>query len=407
MKRTATLMLIAVTLLYVLARHMQSQAAFWGYVAAFAEAGMIGAVADWFAVVALFRHPLGIPIPHTAIIPANRERIAIKLADFLCNKFIDTEQIAKHLGIGDPTRIAARWLAQPTNARKVAGAMCRSIEHILPLLSNERLKTSLRQQALQAVASTNLGGISTQILQTLVDTGKHQKILDGAVLQLGQLLINEEVRNHIAAAVAKEVRYLRYIGLDEAAGRYATTKIIAVVANLMEEMAQDPDHPFRQRFDQYVCKLLIELETHGNAYEQVQRFQQTLARQPALAQAFDQLWGNMLQWLRDDCAKSVPTTQNHLEQALQTVARQLQASEDTRQWLNQKIFDFIPAWITRYRPTIRRYIVNTVNAWTPEEMSRGIEQYVGRDLQFIRINGTLVGGFVGLLIYTITHGLGV
>lgn len=400
MKVTATLLLVAVALLFVVAKWMEPQGVYWGYVAAFAEAGMIGAIADWFAVVALFKHPLGIPIPHTAIIPANRERIAKRLADFLCQKFIDTQQIAQYLGLGDPLKVAARWLSQPTNARKVAASLCKSIEHVLPLLNNERFKAYIQQNAITAVASANLAATSKELLTILAQEGCHQRVLDQVVIQAGKLLTDEEIRDHIASSVANEVRYLRYIGLDAAAGRYATGKIIATVATLMEDMAEDEQHPFRKRFDAYIQQLIEGLRDNPDYQKRLHDFQLQILQRPDVQNTFSQLWDKMLQWLKDDCSKPYPVTQNHFEQALQTIGRQFVEDEATRQWLNQKIFTLIPAWIARNRHTIRRYIVNTVNAWTPEEMSSGIEKYVGRDLQFIRINGTLVGGLVGLLIYS-------
>ena len=201
-------MLIAVALLYVLATWMESRSVVWGYVAAFAEAGTVGAIADWFAVVALFRHPLGIPIPHTAVIPANRERIAKRLADFLCNKFIDTEQIAKHLGIGDPVRIVARWLSQPTNARKVAGQLCKSIEHLVPVLASEQLRAYVKTNVLNAIQSADLTRTGSALLTIIAQEGSHQRILDQAVMQLGKLLTDEEIRDHIASQVPEIKRLL-------------------------------------------------------------------------------------------------------------------------------------------------------------------------------------------------------
>lgn len=404
MKVIATSLLIAMGLLFLFARWMQPQhGAIWGYVAAFAEAGMIGAIADWFAIVALFRHPLGIPIPHTAIIPANRDRIAKRLADFLCNRFINTEQIAQHLGFGDPTRIFARWLSQPSNARKVAANICLSIEHLIPFLQSDRLKSYIHQKLLEAIQSASLANSGSQILDILVHEGKHQKVLDEAALRLGQLLTDEEIRDHLTNTVANEVRFLRYIGLDAAAGRYATRKIIGSVATLLEEMAHEPQHPFRQRFDHYVRQLINDLQNDPAYTQHLKDFQKNLTQQPAFLHALNQFWDNMLQWVKEDCAKPYPVTQNHMEQALQTVARQLQDNAQTREWINGKIFTLIPQWIARYRSTIHHYIVNTVSSWSTKEMSDQIEEHVGRDLQFIRINGTLVGGLVGLTIYSLTQ----
>lgn len=403
MKKVATLLLIAVAALYIFARWMEPHGAVWGYISAFAEAGMVGAIADWFAVTALFRHPLGIPIPHTAIIPANRNRIAQRLADFLCNKFINTEQIAQHLGLGDPTRLFARWLSQPVNARKTAGNICSGIEHLLPLLRSERIKHYIRQKMCEALQAANLANTSSEILNIVTQEGQHQRVLDDAVLRLGRLLTDEEIRDHIANTVANEIRLLRYIGLDAAAGRYATGKIIASVAVLLEEMSKEPQHPFRQRFDHYVQELISDLKSDPSYHEKLKNFQYTLTQQPAFTHAIDQAWDGMLQWLKEDCLKPFPITQNHIEQSLQTIARQLQENTQTRQWINSKIFTLIPQGIARYRATIHHYIVDTVNAWAPHEMTQGIEKYIGRDLQFIRINGTLVGGLVGLAIHTLNQ----
>lgn len=400
-KRLATLLLFLMVVLFVLAKRMEHETAYWGYIAAFAEAGMIGAIADWFAIVALFRHPLGIPIPHTAIIPANRDRIAERLAEFLSLKFLDAEQIAQYLGLGDPVKSVARWLTYPANARKVAGSVCRSIEHLLPLLESQQIKDFIQEKALQGIRQVDFASTSKEFLNLLVKKNQHQALLEQAVIQTGKLLADETVREEIATAVANEVKYLRYIGLDAAAGRYATRTMVATVAHLMEEMAGDPEHPFRKRFEEYILKLINELDSDEYRKEQLQQIQQKIIEQPEVVNAFAKLWEHALQWVRDDCKKPYPLTQNHLEQALQNMAKRLQDDDETRAWINQKIFTLIPKWISRYRKTIQKYIVNTVKAWTPEEMSRGLEQYIGRDLQFIRINGTVVGGLVGLLIHSI------
>ena len=400
-KRIATLLLFFMAALFVLAKRMEPEAAYWGYIAAFAEAGMIGAIADWFAIVALFRHPLGIPIPHTAIIPANRDRIAERLAEFLCLKFLDTEQIARYLGLGDPVRSLARWLSQPTNARKAASSVCKSIGHILPLLESPQIKDLIRDKALQGIRQVDFASTSKELLNLLVEKNQHQALLEQAVIQTGKLLTDDAVREQIATAVANEVKYLRYIGLDAAAGRYATRTMVATVAHLMEEMAEDPEHPFRKRFEDYIFKLIDELNSDEHRKEQLRKVQQKIVEQPEVVEAFSKLWAQTLQWIKTDCEKPYPLTQNHLEKALQNMARQLQSDDAIRTWINQKIFSLIPQWINRYRKTIHKYIINTVKAWTPEEMSKGLEQYIGRDLQFIRINGTLVGGLVGFLIHSI------
>ena len=400
-KRVATFLLFAMAALFVLSKRMEHEGTFWGYLAAFAEAGMIGGIADWFAVTALFRRPLGLPIPHTAIIPANRDRIAERLAEFLCLKFLDTEQIAHHLGLSDPTRTLARWLTHPVNARKVAGSVCRGMSHLLPLLDSPQIKALLQERATQAIRNIDLAAYSKEFLNSLLKNKHHHTVLDLAIQQTGKLLADETVREEIATAVASEVKYLRYIGLDAAAGRYATRTMVATVAHLMTEMAEDPQHPFRQRFEAYLLQIIEELENDEERKSQLKQLHQKFVQQPAVAQAFSKLWQQTLAWVARDCQQPYPLMQNHLEQALQNMGKQLQNDDQTRNWINQKIFTFIPQWISRYRKTIHRYIISTVQAWTPEEMSRGLEQYIGRDLQYIRINGTLVGGLVGLVIHTV------
>lgn len=405
MKRTALGLLCVAACLYAVAQWLGDRHAAWGYVAAFAEASMVGAMADWFAVVALFRHPLGIPIPHTAIIPRGKSRIARRLADFLCDHFLGTPQLIERLRAARPAERLACWLAHPAHARRVADSTADTLGYGLAAFDDERVRDFVQSTATQALAKADFAGAAGSLLDLLTQDRRHQQILDEIVLQLGNLLADADVRTRIADTVAAEVHYLRYVGLDAAAGRYATNKIVAAVARIMEEMAADPQHPLRQRFDRYVEQLIDELR-HDDAFrKRVSDFRHDILNNPKVASYLRDLWGEIVAWLEKNLQTPDSALRSQLALAVQTLGTRLQEDTAMREWIDGELIAAAPDWIDRYREDIRRYVTATVDAWDTQALTRDLELHIGRDLQFIRINGTLVGGLIGLGIHAITQWL--
>jgi len=403
MKRVALGLLCGAALLYAVASALHAQHPAWGYVAAFAEAAMVGAIADWFAVVALFRHPLGLPIPHTAIIPSNKDRIGAKLAGFICDNFLSTAQVLGKLRQFDAAGRIADWLARPASGEKLGEWGVAATRYGLSAFDDERVRDFMGRAAASGLGKIDLSRLMGQALDALTAGGRHQALLDDVLQQVAGLLEGEEVQAHITDAIAREIKTLRYVGLDQVAAKLATRKIVAAVARTIGELAAEPDHPMRRRFDHFVDDFVVRLKLDPEFQQRGEQIRAELLAHPALGDYLHGLWGELLAWLHDDLGRNDSTIRRRIASMAGALGARLQGDEAIRRWINEQIEAAAPLAIERYREDIRRYIEERVGEWNAQEMTVELERHIGRDLQFIRINGTLVGGLVGLLIHTATQ----
>jgi uncharacterized membrane-anchored protein YjiN (DUF445 family) len=403
MKAIALGLLVAAGLVYVAASLLVARHAAWGYVSAFAEAAMVGAIADWFAVVALFRHPLGLPIPHTAIIPSNKNRIGEHLAAFLCTNFLGTEQVLRKLTEFDPAARLARWLAEPRHAESFGLHFARTLHYAIGVLDDERVRAFFRATVVGRLEQTDLSPLAGRLLDALTDDGRHRQLLDRVLLQLARVLEDDTVKAEVAEVVAAEVRVLRLVGLDHVAGRYAAGKMVNGVVRLIGEMAVDPLHPLRVRFDHFLDESIVRLQSDPELRVRGEAIKQELLAHPALSDYLHGLWSEMIDWLQSDLAADDSTLRGQVALGTRSLGEKLGADAAMQAWINEQVRAAAPRWIDRYREDIRRYIVARVGDWNAAEMTDELERNIGRDLQFIRINGTLVGGLVGLAIHSATE----
>ncbi|WP_423456811.1 DUF445 domain-containing protein [Ottowia sp. VDI28] len=403
MKRLALGLLLAAALLYALATWQAPRHAAWGYVAAFAEAAMVGAIADWFAVVALFRHPLGLPIPHTAIIPENKDRIGENLANFLCQHFLATDQVLARVREFDAAGRVAAWLAVPAHAEQVGERLVAVARWAAGALDDDRVRQFVAGLAASGLRQVDVTRLSGQVLEAMTQDRRHQELLDGVLLQLARLLGEDAVQDTITEAIAREIKALKYVGLDQMAARMATRKVVVIIAKTIIDMADDPEHNLRLRFDELVSGFVHRLKDDPVVHQRGERLKAEVLDNPALGAYVNQLWTQLLGWLQTDMSQPDSSIRRRITQAAQTLGERLARDEAVRNWINGELQAAAPQLIERYREDIRRYIVARVRAWDAKEMTTELERHIGRDLQFIRINGTLVGGLVGLLIHTLTH----
>jgi uncharacterized membrane-anchored protein YjiN (DUF445 family) len=403
MKRIALGLLGGAALVYVVASLLLPRHPAFGYVAAFAEAAMVGAIADWFAVVALFRHPLGLPIPHTAIIPSNKDRIGENLATFICANFLSTGQVLAKVREFDPASRLAAWLAGPGHAEAMATHVMAALRYAIGVLDDERVRGFFRATVVARLEQVDVTRLAGQMLDVLTADHRHQRLLDGVLKQLAAMMDDETLKAQVADVVATEVKYLRFVGLDNVAGRYATEKIVAGVVRLVGEMGEDPAHPLRIRFDEFVAEFIGRLKDDPAVRVKGESIKQELLAHPALASYLHGLWSQVVEWLQADLASEASTIREQVVLGTRSLGEKLAADPAMQAWINEQIRIAAPKWIERYREDIRLYIIARVGDWNAAEMTDELERNIGRDLQFIRINGTLVGGLVGLAIYTATQ----
>lgn len=376
MQRIALALLCGAALLYALAiwrSDLSSAWSHWDYVAAFAEAAMVGAMADWFAVVALFRHPLGLPIPHTAIIPSNKDRIGANLAGFICNNFLSTPQVLAKLGEFDAGRRMADWLARPANAEKIGGWAVSAARYGLTAFDDVRVRAFLGRAATAGLAKIDFSVLAGQALDALTADGRHQALLDDVLAQVARLIEGDEIQERLTEAIAREVKTLRYVGLDQVAAKLATRKIIAAVARTLNEIAAHPHveadadgmsttepHPLRQRFDRFMDDFIVRLKRDPAFRQRGEQIRAELMAHPALGNYLHSLWDELLAWLDADLANPQSTIARRIAKMATALGARLQSDEAIRRWLNEQIMAAAP-WPSTV--TARTSVSTSSSAW--------------------------------------------
>lgn len=409
MKRVALALLATVTLLFVLAR-LQHGAGIWGWVAAFAEAAMIGALADWFAVVALFRHPLGLPIPHTAIIPANKDRIAGNLAAFIRDKFLATDTIVRKMRAFDPAGHLALWLQQPDNAALIAGKLASALAGWLDFIDDARVRRFLAAAIRGRLKEMDLSAMSGKILDALTADDRHQEVLDAALARLARWLDDPDVQAAFAAMIVEVAgkeypKVLRTVGLvtdTEEFSRRIAGSIVRGINGWLHDIGDDPQHPRRQAFDESVAEFIERLKMDADLAARIEAAKRDMLAHPAMAEYLNGLWDDMKSWLRSDLQRADSHLATRLRSAAMAFGATLASNPALHESLDDHLQSAVVALADDFRDGLADHIASTIRGWKDEDLVRELELSVGRDLQFIRVNGTLVGGAIGLLLHALT-----
>ncbi|MCQ4327198.1 DUF445 domain-containing protein [Stutzerimonas stutzeri] len=406
MKLVAGLLLLFAALLYVVATGLQAMHPAWGYVASFAEAAMVGAIADWFAVTALFRRPLGLPIPHTAIIPRSKARIGRSLSTFITTHFLATPLVLAKLAELDLAGRLAGWLRHPANAEAVGRRLAGVAHFGVAALHDERVRAFVQEKALGRLRRFDLAPPLAQALEVLTSQGRHQAMLDELLVRLDSIMQDEQTRALVADAISAEIRTLRYLGLSRPVGGWSANKFVDGLSALIAEVAADPGHLIRQRFDEHVGEYIERLRHDPTYALEVERILAQLLEHPATSRYFQSLWQELTDWLEQDLASDDSRIGRRIVALCRGLGDALAADDAMRGWINEQLMAAAPAMLERYRGQIGHYIAQRVENWESHELVERLEQSVGKDLQYIRINGTLVGGLVGLLLHALTRLLG-
>ena len=403
MKLVAGLLLLLAALLYTLATMMEDRHPAWGYLASFAEAAMVGAIADWFAVTALFRRPLGLPIPHTAIIPRSKTRIGQSLSSFITTHFLATPLVLAKLAELDLAGRLADWLRHPDNAAAV-GRQLTGIAHFgVAALHDERVRDFVQAKVINRVRKFDLSTPLAQALEVLTSQGRHQAMLDELLIRLDSIMQDEQTRTLVADAITSEIRTLRYLGLGRSVGGWSANKFVDGLSALIAEIAADPEHLIRQRFDEHVGEYIDRLRQDPAYALEIERILAQLLEHPATSAYFANLWQELAEWLEQDLASDESRIGRRIIKLSAGLGDALAADTAMRGWINEQLMAAAPRLLERYRGQIGRYIAERVENWESAELVQQLENSVGKDLQFIRINGTLVGGLVGLVLHALTQ----
>jgi uncharacterized membrane-anchored protein YjiN (DUF445 family) len=394
-RRVATGLLILMAIVFVAAKIGESRYRALSFVAAFAEAAMVGGLADWFAVTALFRSPLGLPIPHTAIIPRNKERIGDNLANFLQHNFITQEIIREELRPIDFAGVASKWLNNPQNSRTASRQIVRSIPAMLRMIEDEDVLHFLQARLAAARDQMRFAPLVGDILSSLVAGGHHQVLFNYLV----------EI---MARAVHDNSSYIRW-KIDESSPRWLPkaiddriyARLLDGLQSTLDEMREE-DSEWRLRFHGAIEELIGKLRTSPEYEQKVEAFVITTLDHPLFLDYVTQIWHDIKDRVLADIASDDSQIAAKVDQGLRAFTDGLLAETAVRNKLNQWIRILATDAIVERRAIIADLVSRVIRKWDADTISRKLELQVGKDLQYIRINGTLVGGLVGLVLHTVS-----
>ena len=411
MKRRASALLVLAALVFVAARLYEARVPGLGYLRAFAEAAMVGGLADWFAVTALFRHPLGIPIPHTAIVPSRKDRIGRSLGRFVQQNFLSPEVVGAKLAGARVGERLGRFLADPAKARLVARQVAAGLHGAAEVLRDEDVQQFVERGLVARARRVQVAPLVGRALGLLTAGGRHQELLDAGLRLATRAVAEHEtmIRERIAAEAPWWVPGAVEDKIHE--------KVVSGVEATLAEVSADPEHPLRARFDQAVQEFAERLRTSPEAIARAEAIKEELLAHPAVREYAASVWADVKAALAraagrladpaqaagtdgagegDAVTEVAPTA---VERGLVGLGNALLADPALTAKVDGWVTDAVVFAIEQYRDEAARFIEATVAAWDPAVTSQRIETQIGRDLQFIRINGTLVGGLVGLLLY--------
>jgi len=398
MRRTATGLLAAMALLFVMAHALRASHSLWPWVLAFAEAAMVGGLADWFAVTALFRRPLGLPIPHTAIIPENKDRIADTMAVFLQDNFLTPEVVARRMAGMNLAAAAGAWLADPhagevERLRAGAGEL---FAQVLESLDPDRLGNQVRGGLVRKLDKLDVAPLLGSALAAAIADKRHMAVIESMVRWAGFTIeANEDLVRELIHRRANGI--LRWTGLDEK----LANSVIEGLYKLLAEVIVDPAHPLRAKIEEGLAQLAWGLSHDPQMQARVQRIKRELLANPALAQWWQAVWERLRIALVARLRDPQGGLGVSLRESLAELGQTLQGDPALQDQLNRLARRTAVGLATRYGSQIVRLVSETVKRWDATTVTNRLEGAVGRDLQFIRINGTLVGGLFWLGIHAV------
>jgi uncharacterized membrane-anchored protein YjiN (DUF445 family) len=406
MKWLAGGLLAAAGVIYVAAQAFEKQYPWLTWVSITAEASMVGAIADWFAVTALFHHPLGMRfIPHTAIIPRNKQRIAAGLSHFIQSNFLTSAALVQRIRDFRPARTLYGWLVRLENAEAVATYVVRITAHGLAALDDERVRNYLQTTIANRLRGADVAGGAAQLLDLLTENKRHHELLDGALRALDDVLARPDTQAYIAGEVAKSAPLLKWLSdwLSLKLDDRAALKIVEVAVKKISEVRHNQDHELRQRFDAYVAQFIEKLKKDEALRDKVHRLRDEALESPALGRYIASLWKEFREWLVAQNDRSPASLHQRVTSMVESLGRTLRADQEMQHWIDEQILRGVPTLVEEHRANIGRFVEDQIMSWQEEKLVVELERHIGPDLQYIRINGTLVGGLAGLLIAALTH----
>jgi uncharacterized membrane-anchored protein YjiN (DUF445 family) len=397
MKVVATGLLVVMAIVFAVTRALQPLYPWLGYVKSFAEAAMVGGLADWFAVTALFRHPLGLPIPHTAIIPRNKDRIGEALATFIKENFLIPAVVARRMQQLDVAGATGRFLQTPAGeGTRIRAGASRLIADIFESLDDERLGGIVKSAISTRLRKMEISPLLGHALASAINEDRHVPMLEAAIRWTARALdANEQLIRDMVHKKANWV--LKIAGLDAT----LADAIIDGLKKLTVEMSTDPAHPVRQKIEEALAQLANDLQTRPETRERVEAIKEQLLDNQSVSLWIDTLWQRGREAIIKAARNPDAVLAGKLGEILKSMGGTLEKDARIRGAINQFARRAVVGMAASYGGSIVSLVSDTIRSWDAQTVTNRLEAAVGRDLQYIRINGTLVGGLVGLILHLV------
>jgi uncharacterized membrane-anchored protein YjiN (DUF445 family) len=397
MKTTATGLLVLAAAVYVLCRTVGDGHGVWGYIQATAEASMVGGLADWFAVTALFRHPLGLPIPHTAIIPRKKDQIGEGLAGFVSDYFLTEDVITERIAAAQvPQRVGA-WLAVPQHADQVADELGRAIRGMAEVLHDDELRNTVAAFADRTIRELDLAPVLARVIDAVCDSGQHQRMLTAALR--GTMRFLDENRAVFRERLAQESPAWVPDWVDDK----VFVRAFSAVQSFLADLTLDSGHELRGTFEQQLRGFAERLRTDPAQAARVEQAKLQLLEHPTVREWLNSLWTRAKQLVLAEAGDPGSQLRKSVAQLTIRAGETLRDDRAAGAKAEEVLLRVAGHVVSNYGTDLAAVISSTVQRWDTRETSRRLELQVGRDLQFIRINGTVVGALAGLLIYSLSQ----
>jgi uncharacterized membrane-anchored protein YjiN (DUF445 family) len=360
------------------------------------EASLVGGIADWFAIVALFERPLGLPIPHTGVIPRNKDRIATGLSRFVETHFLEPSTITARLRNADLAMLTARWLANEENAATVADRATQALAALVASIPEAELRGFIRRAALRGVSRVDLTALLSLSLQVVYETGRHQELFESVVGRARRWVAENPGRIH--ALVQERTAWWVPKSIDRGLSRTLADQAL----QLLDELA-DPDCEARGDFDALVAGLIKEIRESERYRERIESIKRDILNSGRVESSIDTAADELRRLALEDMAEKRSSIRDAIANAVLAFGRRLEADEGLRHRLERRLIWFARSMVLPWRHNIGRFIADVMRGWEARTVAERVQHAVGRDLQYVRINGTLVGGLVGGLLFLLTR----
>ena len=399
-KLLATLVLAATFAVFIAAKACVPLHPAFGFVAAFAEAATIGGLADWYAVVALFRRPLGLPIPHTAIIQSNQQRIADKLGEFIEVHFLEAAPVEAKLRQIDFGAFIADWLRDRKRSEDLARFALRLLPEAVAATENSGLMTFVSRRITSQLMSIDLAPLAAGTLRTFVKEGRHQGLLDDILRAVHASLTEAKTMAMIREKIRAELPTLLKL---YRADKFLVNKIVASATAFFEEVRSDPNHPFRSEFDRMVLSFVDRLGSDPSYAGRIDGLKRDLLARPELGDLARNIWSNARSFFERSASGESQVLQQHLARMFAAAGEALASDPELRTEINQGLVAVLRSVVAEQKSGVSTFISDQVKSWDMGQLISLIEINIGRDLQYIRFNGSLIGGLAGLALYTLEY----